>query len=65
MPKKQKLILEKRSNIPYEGLGILNIKIIELIKEISSFMKEILTQFDNILIRSNFCKKSIDYFFPI
>ena len=62
-PKKPKLILEKGSSMPYEGLGILNIKIIELIKEIFSFMKDIPTQFDNILIRSNFCQKSIDYFF--
>ena len=63
LPKKPKLILEKGSSIPYKGLGILNIKIIELIKEIFSFMKDIPTQFDNILIRSNFWQKSIEYFF--
>ena len=63
LPKKPKLILEKGSTIPYEGLGILNIKIIELIKEIFSFMKEIPTQFDNILIQNNFWQKSFDYFF--
>ena len=40
MEKKPKLILEKGSTIPYEGLGMLNIKIIELLKEVFSFMKE-------------------------
>ena len=63
LPKKPKLILEKGSTIPYEGLGILNIKIIELIKEIFSFMKEIPTQFFNILIQNNFWQKSFDYFY--
>ena len=63
MPKKPKLILEKGSTLAYEGLGMLNIKILELIKEIFSFMKEIPTQFDNILIRNNFWKKGFEYFF--
>ena len=63
MPKKPKLILEKQSSISYEGLGILNIKIIEFIKEIFNFMKDIPQQFDNILIRNNFWQKSFDYFF--
>ena len=63
MPKKPKLILEQLSTIPYDGLGILNIKILEFIKEMISFMKEIPKQFDNILIRNNFWEKGIDYFF--
>ena len=63
LAKKPKLILESGSTIPYEGLGILNIKILELIKEMLIFMKELPKQFDSILIRNNFCQKSIDYFF--
>ena len=43
LPKKPKLILGKGSTIQYEGLGILNNKIMELIKEIFSFMKDIPT----------------------
>lgn len=41
MEKKPKLILEKGGTMPYEGLWMLNIKIIELLKEVFSFMKEI------------------------
>ena len=62
LPKKN-LIVEKDSTISYEGLGILSIRIVELIKEVINFMKEIPNQFDNILIRNNFWQKSIDYFF--
>ena len=60
---KRNLIIEKNSSLAYEGLGMLNIKIIEFIQEMFNFMKEITTQFDNILIRNNFWPKSIDYFF--
>ena len=63
LAKKPKLIMGENSTIPYEGLGILNIKIITLIQEIFSFMKEIPSQLDNILIRNGFCQKSINYFF--
>mgnify|MGYP006988870942 CR=1 FL=1 len=63
LPKKPTLILEKCSTIPYEGLGMLNIKIIMLVKEMMNFMKRLPKQFDSILIRNNFCQRSIDYFF--
>ena len=60
---KRNLIIEKNSSLAYEGLGMLNIKIMELIQEMMNFMKEIPNQFDNILMRNNFWQKSIDYFF--
>ena len=63
LPKKPTLILEKYSTIPYEGLGMLNIKIMELVKEMLNFMKQLPKQFDSILIRNNFFQRSIDYFF--
>ena len=63
LPKKPTLILEKCSTISYEGLGMLNIKIILLAKEMMNFMKQLPKQFDSILIRNNFCQRSIDYFF--
>ena len=63
LPKKPTLILEKNSTIPYEGLGMLNIKIIELVKEMLNFMKQLPKQFDSILIRNKFCQRCIDYFF--
>lgn len=63
LPKRPKLVMEKLSSIPYEGLGILNIKILELVKEMFIFMKELPKQFDSLLIRNNFCQRSIDYFF--
>ena len=63
LPKKPTLILEKYSTIPYEGLGMLNIKIMELVKEMLNFMKQLPKQFDSILIRNNFYQRSIDYFF--
>ena len=63
LPKKPTLILEKCSTISYEGLGMLNIKIILLVKEMMNFMKQLPKQFDSILIRNNFCQRSIDYFF--
>ena len=60
---KRNLIIEKNSSLAYEGLGMLNIKIMEFIQEMFNFMKEISIQFDNIIIRNNFWPKSIDYFF--
>ena len=63
LPKRPKLVIEKLSSISYEGLGILNIKILELVKEMLIFMKELPKQFDSLLIRNNFCQRSIDYFF--
>ena len=44
-------------------LGYLNIKIMFLVKEMFHFMKEIPKQFDMLLIRNNFCERSVDYFF--
>ena len=63
LPKKPTLVLEKLSSFSYEGLGMLNIKIILLVKEMMNFMKQLPKQFDSILIRNNFCQRSIDYFF--
>ena len=63
LPKKPILILEKYSTIPYEGLGMLNIKIMELAKEMMNFMRQLPKQFDSLLLRNHFIQRSIDYFF--
>ena len=63
LAKKPKIIVGKGGDIEYEGLGILNLKLINLIHEMFGFMKQIPKQFDSILIRNNFIKRSIDYFF--
>ena len=47
----------------YEGLGILIIKILQLVKEMFSFMKEIPNIFDLIVINNEFCQRSLDFFF--
>ena len=61
--KKPPFIVEKMSNIKYEGLGSLNLKIFDLIKNMFFFMRELPKQFDMLLIRNNFCQRSIEYFF--
>ena len=63
MPKKPTLLLEIRSKLAYKGLGILNLEIIELTKNMFTFMTKIPHIFDLILINNNFCQKSFDYFF--
>ena len=63
LPKKPKLIIEPGTTMEYEGFGILNYNILDLIKEMFSFMKEIPNILDSILINNDFCQKSIDYFF--
>ena len=63
MPKKHGLIFEKNNSIEYPGLGILNLKILELVKEMFSFMAEDPKQLDKILIQTGFCQKSINFFF--
>ena len=60
---KPKLILEPGTSITYEGLGSLNIKIIELVEGMFSFMKEIPNKLDSIIIDKEFFQRSIDYFF--
>ena len=64
LAKKPVLILEKMSYLCYEGLGALNIQILDLVINMISFMDYLPNNiFDNILIRNNFCKNGIEYFF--
>jgi len=63
LAKKPTLILEKNSTIVYEGLGALNLHILDLVKNMFSFMKGLPKQFDNLLIRNEFCQRSIEFFF--
>ena len=63
LAKKPVFIVEKMSNIKYEGLGSLNLKIFDLVRRMIFFMKELPKQFDMLLIRNYFCQRSIEYFF--
>ena len=63
IPRKPKLIIGEDSGIKYEGLGQLNIKILDLVIEMFKYMKNIPNIFDSILIKYNFVQNSIDYFF--
>ena len=63
IPKKPKLIIGAGTFLAYEGLGILIIKILQLVKEMFFFMKEIPNTFDLILLNNDFCIRSLDYFF--
>ena len=63
LAKKPTFIVEKMSNIKYEGLGSLNLKIFDLVKNMFFFMKSLPKQFDILLIRNYFCQRSIEYFF--
>ena len=61
--RKPKIIIEERSNMPYEGLGYLNYYVMDFIFQMFPFMKQIPSIFDDILIKSNFVQKSVVYFF--
>ena len=63
MPKKPAFIIGSGSKIQYEGLGRLNINILDLVIEMLTFMKKIPNIFDSILINNNFVQNSINYFF--
>ena len=63
LAKKPVFIVEKMSNIKYEGLGSLNLKIFDLVINMICFMQHIPKQFDLLLIRNYFCQRSIEYFF--
>ena len=63
LAKKPILILEKNSSLAYEGLGALNLHIFDLVKNMFYFMKALPRQFDLLLIRNNFCQRSIEFFF--
>ena len=63
LAKKPPLILESMSSVKYEGLGSLNLSIFDLVKNMFYFMKGLPNQFDLLLIRNNFCERSIEYFF--
>ena len=63
MPKKPAFIIGNGSKIQYEGLGRLNINILDLVAEMLTFMKKIPNIFDSILINNNFVQNSINYFF--
>lgn len=64
-PKQTLQILERKSNTIYEGLGILNIKILELTKEMFSFMRKIPNKLDYILITIIFVKEVLIIFLNI
>ena len=61
MPKRSSLMMI--SGAKYEGLGSLNIKILDLVIEMLKYMKNIPNIFDSILIKNNFVENSIYYFF--
>ena len=63
LAKKPVFTVEKMSNIKYEGLGSLNLKIFDLVKNMFFFMRVLPKQFDLLLIRNNFCERSVEYFF--
>ena len=63
LAKKPILVLEKNSSLAYEGLGALNLHIFDLVKNMFYFMKALPRQFDLLLIRNNFCQRSIEFFF--
>ena len=63
LAKKPTLILEKNSSIVYEGLGALNLHILDLVKNMFYFMKALPKQFDLLLIRNYFCQRSMEFFF--
>ena len=53
----------KKNNSTNECLGILNIYIMEFVINMLTFMQNIPNEFDNILLKYNFCEKSVEYFF--
>ena len=63
LPKKPVLSFGKSSCVKYEGLGALNIHILDLVKDMFFFMKALPKQLDSILIRNFFCKRSVEFFF--
>ena len=63
VPKKPAFIIGRGCKIEYEGLGRLNISILDLVAEMLTFMKKIPNIFDSILINNNFIQNSINYFF--
>ena len=63
LAKKPALILEKNSSIIYEGLGALNLHILELVINMFFFMKALPGQFDRLLCFNLFCQRSVEFFF--
>jgi hypothetical protein len=63
VPKKPAFIIGSGCKIQYEGLGRLNINILDFVAEMLTFMKKIPNIFDSILINNNFIQNSINYFF--
>ena len=60
---KNNFLPKKINNISYEGLGSLNLYIFDLVKNMFLFMNALPNQFDSLLIRNNFCKRSVEYLF--
>ena len=63
LPKNHKLIKESENNKTNNCLGLLIIKILDLVKEMFNFMKELSNELDSLLINNNFWERSINYFF--
>ena len=63
LPKNYKQIKESGNNTPKNCLGLLSIKILDLVKEMFTFMKEIPNKLDTLLINNDFCQRSMEYFF--
>ena len=52
-----------KNNLVKNGLGILNVYIVDFVKNMLNFMHNITVEFDEILLNNNFCEKSLEYFF--
>ncbi len=61
--RKNSILIEGQFDQPYKSLGIINQIILELFINIMNYLQNLCQQFDNILIRNNFIKKSLDFFF--
>ena len=53
----------KRSNSINENLGILNVYIIEIVINMFTYLENMPSEYDDILLNHEFCEKSIEYFF--
>ena len=61
--RKNSILIEGQFDQPYKSLGIINQIILELFIKIMNYLQNLCQQFDNILIRNNFIKKSLEFFF--
>ncbi len=61
--RKNSVLIESQCDQPYKSLGMINLKILDLFILIMNYLKKLPEQYDNILIRNNFIKKSLNFFF--